>query len=64
MKCKYCDQIFVENADTVLNYFHHVQINHYDILTNDDKIMHDIRYKMIKSKKNLKYSRKKLVTLI
>ncbi|MBT3573340.1 MAG: hypothetical protein HOE93_00400 [Nitrosopumilus sp.] len=60
MKCKYCDQIFVENADTVLNYFNHVQINHYDTLTDDDKIMHDIRDKMIKSKKEFEILKKKI----
>tara|TARA_B100001167_G_scaffold135013_1_gene85241 strand:+ start:198 stop:422 length:225 start_codon:yes stop_codon:yes gene_type:complete len=60
MKCIYCDQIFLENTDTVLNYFHHIQINHYDVLTEDDKIVHDIRDKMIKSKKEFEKLKKKI----
>ncbi len=60
MKCKYCDQTFLENIDTVLNYFYHVQINHYDILTDNDKMMHDVREKMIKSKKEYDALKKKI----
>ncbi len=60
MKCRYCDQIFPENADTVLNYFHHIQINHYDVLTDNDKTMHDIRDNMIKSKKEHDTLKKKI----
>ena len=50
MKCKYCEQIFEDNDDFVLNYFHHFESHHYDVLSPDEKIMHDIRKKMIKSK--------------
>ena len=50
MKCKYCDEIFIEDYDLVLNYFEHTKINHYELLGNEDKIMHDIRENMIKSK--------------
>ena len=50
MKCKYCEKILSDDADLVLNYFHHIEINHYDSLDNEDKMMHDIRKKMIKSK--------------
>ena len=60
MKCKYCDQIFLEDVDIVLNYFHHVKINHYDILIDDDKMIHDIREKMIKSKKEYETLKKKI----
>jgi len=60
MKCRYCDQIFPENDDTVLNYFYHIQINHYAVLTEDDKTMHDIRDKMIKSKKEFETLKKKI----
>jgi hypothetical protein len=52
MKCKYCEKIFEENDDLILDHFHHIDTNHYDSLSNDDKIMHDIRKKMIKSKTN------------
>ena len=52
MKCKYCEKILSENADHVLDYFHHVEINHYDSLDNEDKMMHDIRKKMLQSKKD------------
>ena len=60
MKCKYCEQIFLEDVDIVLNYFHHVKINHYDILIDDDKMIHDIREKMIKSKKEYETLKKKI----
>ena len=52
MKCKYCDKIFPEDDDLVLNYFEHTKINHYELLADEDKIMHDIRENMIKSKIN------------
>ena len=52
MKCKYCDKIFPEDDDLVLNYFEHTIINHYESLADDDRIMHDIRENMIKSKIN------------
>jgi len=60
MKCKYCDQILLEDADIVLNYFHHVKINHYDTLSDDDKMIYDIREKMIKSKKEYETLKKKI----
>ena len=47
MKCKYCKEIFEDNDDFVLNYFHHFESHHYDVLSPDEKIMHDIRKKMI-----------------
>ena len=50
MKCKYCDKTFLEDDNLVLNYFEHTKINHYELLGDGDKIMHDIREKMIKSK--------------
>ena len=43
-------KIFEDNDDFVLNYFHHFESHHYDVLSPDEKIMHDIRKKMIKSK--------------
>ena len=50
MKCKYCDKTFPEDDDLVLNDFEHTKINHYELLGDEDKMMHDIREKMIKSK--------------
>jgi hypothetical protein len=58
MKCKYCEKILSDNADLVLNYFHHIEINHYDSLDNEDKMMHDIRKKMIQSKKDYELKKK------
>ena len=58
MKCKYCEKILSDDADLVLNYFHHIEINHYDSLDNEDRIMHDIRKKMIKSKKDYDQNKK------
>ena len=52
MKCKYCDKTFTEDDDLVLNYFEHTKINHYESLSDEDRIMHDIRENMIKSKTN------------
>ena len=49
MKCNYCDKIF-DGDDSILAYFHHLGENHYDVLTDEDKIMHDARKKMIESK--------------
>ena len=50
MKCKYCDKTFLDDDNLVLNYFEHTKINHYELLDDEDKIMHNIRKKMIKSK--------------
>jgi len=50
MKCKYCEKVFEENNHLVLDIFHHVDDNHYGSLSDDEKIMHDVRKKMIKSK--------------
>ena len=50
MKCKYCEKVFEENNSLVLDIFHHVDDNHYGSLSDDEKIMHDVRKKMIKSK--------------
>jgi len=58
MKCKYCEKILSDDADLVLNYFHHIEINHYDSLDNEDKMMHDIRKKMIQSKKDYELKKK------
>ena len=58
MKCKYCEKILSDNADLVLNYFHHIEINHYDLLDNEDKMIHDIRKKMLQSKKDYELTKK------
>jgi hypothetical protein len=58
MKCNYCEKILSDDADLVLNYFHHIEINHYDSLDNEDKIMHDIRKKMLQSKKDYELKKK------
>ena len=58
MKCKYCKKILSDDADLVLNYFHHIEINHYDSLDNEDKMMHDIRKKMLQSKKDYELIKK------
>jgi len=49
MKCNYCNEIF-DGDDSILNHFYHLGENHYDVLTNVDKIMYDTRKKMIESK--------------
>jgi molybdate-binding protein len=49
MKCNYCNEIF-DGDDSILFHFHHLGENHYDVLTNEDKIMYDTRKKMIESK--------------
>ena len=49
MKCNYCNEIF-DGDDSILNHFYHLGENHYDVLTNVDKIMYDARKKMIESK--------------
>ena len=58
MKCNYCEKILSDDADLVLNYFHHIEINHYDSLDNEDKMMHDIRKKMLQSKKDYELKKK------
>jgi|Marorgknorr_s2lv_1036017.scaffolds.fasta_scaffold22887_4 hypothetical protein len=60
MKCKYCEKILSDNADLVLNYFHHIEINHYNSLDNEDKIMHDIRKKMLQSKNDYESNKKNI----
>lgn len=58
MKCNYCKKVLLDNVDVVLNYFQHLEINHYDVLSAEDKIMHDIRKKMIKSKQDHELKKK------
>ena len=58
MKCKYCEKILSDDADLVLNYFHHIEINHYDSLDNEDKMMHEIRKKMLQSKNDYELKKK------
>ena len=58
MKCKYCEKILSDDGDLVLNYFHHIEINHYNSLDNEDKMMHDIRKKMLQSKKDYELTKK------
>ena len=58
MKCKYCEKILLDDTDLVLNYFHHIEINHYDSLDDEDKMMHDIRKKMLQSKKDYELTKK------
>ena len=60
MKCKYCKKILSDDTDLVLNYFHHIEINHYDSLDDEDKIMHDIRKKFLKSKKDYELKKKNI----
>ena len=60
MKCKYCEKVLLDNADVVLNYFHHIEINHYDSLDDEDKMMHDIRKKFLKSKKDYEFKKKNI----
>ena len=60
MKCKYCEKILSDDADLVLNYFHHIEINHYDSLDDEDKMMHDIRKKMLQSKKDYELKKKNI----
>ena len=58
MKCKYCEKVLLDDTDLVLNYFHHIEINHYDSLDDEDKMMHDIRKKFLKSKKDYEFKKK------
>jgi hypothetical protein len=60
MKCKYCEKILSDDTDLVLNYFHHIEINHYDSLDDEDKMMHDIRKKFLKSKKDYEFKKKNI----
>ena len=60
MKCKYCEKILSDDADLVLNYFHHIEINHYDSLDDEDKMMYDIRKKFLKSNKDYELKKKNI----
>ena len=60
MKCKYCEKILLDDTDLVLNYFHHIEINHYDSLDDEDKMMHDIRKKFLKSEKDYEFKKKNI----
>ena len=60
MKCKYCEKILSDDADLVLNYFHHIEINHYDSLDDEDKMMHDIRKKFLQSNKDYELKKKNI----
>ena len=60
MKCKYCEKILSDDTDLVLNYFHHIEINHYDSLDDEDKMMHDIRKKFLKSNKDYELKKKNI----
>jgi hypothetical protein len=58
MKCKYCEIILKDDSNLVLNYFHHLEKNHYEELDDEDRIMHDTRKKMIESKQNYELQKK------
>jgi hypothetical protein len=58
MKCNYCKKILSDDADVSFNYFQHLEINHYAVLSAEDKIMHDIRKKMLQSKKDYELKKK------
>ena len=58
MKCNYCEKILSDDADVSFNYFQHLEINHYAVLSAEDKIMHDIRKKMLQSKKDYELTKK------
>ena len=58
MKCNYCEKILSDDADLVLNYFYHIELDHYDSLDNEDKMMHDIRKKILQSKKDYELKKK------
>ena len=61
MKCKYCEKILLDDTPILfLDYFHHIEINHYDSLDNEDKMMHDIRKKMLQSKKDYELKKKNI----
>ena len=60
MKCKYCEKIFPDDVELVLNYFYHIEINHFDSLDDEDKMMHDIRKKMLKSKNDYELKKKNI----
>ena len=60
MKCKYCEKVLLDDTDLVLNYFHHIEINHYDSLDDEDKMMHDIRKKFLKSNKDYELKKKNI----
>ena len=53
MKCNYCDKVF-HGDYSVLAHFYHLGENHYDVLTDVDKIMYDTRKKMIESNQEYK----------
>jgi len=58
MKCNYCKKILSDDTDVSFNYFQHLEINHYAVLSVEDKIMHDIRKKMLQSKKDYELKKK------
>ena len=58
MKCKYCEKIFSDDGDLVLSYFDHIEINHLDALDTEDKMMHEIRKKMLQSKNDYELKKK------
>jgi len=58
MKCNYCKKILSDDADVSFNYFQHLEINHYAVLSAEDKMIHDIRKKMLQSKKDYELKKK------
>ena len=58
MKCKYCEKVFEDSNDLVLDNFHHIDAHHYGSLSDDEKIIHDARKKMIKSKTDYEVHKK------
>ena len=60
MKCKYCEKIFPDDADLVLTYLHHIEIHHLDSLDDEDKMLHNIRKKMLKSKNDYELKKKNI----
>ena len=55
---EYCEKVFEDSNDLVLDNFHHIDAHHYGSLSDDEKIMHDARKKMIKSKTDYEVHKK------
>lgn len=59
MECEYCGKMFVDDDDTIANYYMHQSIDHKDKITAEEKIFEDFRKKMIKQKNEYVRSKEK-----
>ncbi len=60
MKCKHCDETFVDDENVIVHYVAHQKSHHKDKMTVEEKIFENFRKKMIKQKDEYEKSKEEM----